>query len=111
MPLKPWSGIYTADTTRAECVQALRSSSINHYFGEEDFAEDCLYLNIWSPGSAKKGAKLPVLVWIYGGAFNVGSASRPIYAGQHLAEKGVIYVAINYRLGIFGFLAHPEMTQ
>ena len=92
-------------------MQALRSSSINHYFGEEDFAEDCLYLNIWSPGSAKKGAKLPVLVWIYGGAFNVGSASRPIYAGQHLAEKGVIYVAINYRLGIFGFLAHPEMTQ
>jgi para-nitrobenzyl esterase len=111
MPVKPWTGTYTADTTRAECVQALRSSGINHYFGEEDSAEDCLYLNLWAPGNAKKGAKLPVLVWIYGGAFNIGSASSPVYAGQHLAAKGVIYVAINYRLGIFGFLAHPQMTQ
>lgn len=65
----------------------------------------------WAPATAKKGQKLPVLVWIYGGAFNIGSASSPIYSGQVLASRGVIYIAINYRLGIFGFLAHPEMTS
>jgi para-nitrobenzyl esterase len=110
-PVKAWGGIYNADTKRAECVQGLRSPSINHYFGEEDVSEDCLYLNMWTPTSAKPGDKLPVLVWIYGGAFNVGSASSPIYAGDSLAQKGVVYVAINYRLGVMGFLAHPELSK
>ena len=109
-PVKAWDGILTANKKQAECVQGLRSSSINHYFGEEAAAEDCLYLNIWEPAGAKAGAKLPVMVWIYGGAFTGGSASSPIYAGDALAKKGVIYVAINYRLGTFGFLAHPELT-
>ncbi len=110
-PVQPWSGVYNADTKRAECVQGLRSSNINHYFGEEAAAEDCLHLNMWTPGDAKPGDKLPVLVWIYGGAFTGGSASSPIYAGDALAKKGVIYVAINYRLGVFGFLAHPDLTK
>jgi para-nitrobenzyl esterase len=110
-PVTPWSGIYTADAKRAECVQGLRSSNINHYFGEEDAAEDCLYLNIWAPGEARRGTKLPVVVWIYGGAFVGGSSSSPIYAGDALAQKGVIYVAFNYRLGLFGFLAHPQLTR
>lgn len=110
-PVVPWKGVYNADTKRAECVQGLRSSNINHYFGEEDAAEDCLYLNIWAPASAAPGAKLPVIVWIYGGGFTGGSASSPIYSGEPLAAKGVIYVALNYRLGIFGFLAHPELTR
>lgn len=110
-PAKAWPGVYTADTPRAECYQGLRAPSINHYFGDEDAAEDCLYLNIWAPSQAKPGAKLPVVVWIYGGAFNVGSASSAIYSGQPLAQKGVIYVAANYRLGLFGFLAHPELTR
>jgi para-nitrobenzyl esterase len=109
-PVAAWSGIYNADSFKPECVQGLRSPSINHYFGEEAAAEDCLYLNIWAPASAKAGDKLPVVVWIYGGAFNVGSASSPIYSGEPLARKGVIYVAPNYRLGIFGFMAHPELT-
>lgn len=109
-PVAPWRGIYTANETKPECVQGLRSPSINHYFGEEAASEDCLYLNIWAPAAAKRGAKLPVVVWIYGGAFNVGSASSPIYSGEPLAGKGVIYVALNYRLGVFGFLAHPELT-
>jgi para-nitrobenzyl esterase len=109
--VKPWTGIYNADTKRAECYQGLRSNSINHYFGDEDAAEDCLYLNIWTPANAKAGARLPVVVWIYGGAFSGGSASMAIYGGEPLAKKGVIYVAINYRLGIFGFLAHPELTE
>lgn len=111
MPVAAWSGVYNADTKRAECVQGLRSASINHYFGEEDAAEDCLYLNIWAPGDAHAGAKLPVVVWIYGGAFTGGSASSPIYSGEPLAKKGVVYVALNYRLGVFGFLAHPDLTR
>jgi para-nitrobenzyl esterase len=110
-PVKPWTGIYNADTKPPECVQGLRSSSINHYFGEETASEDCLYLNIWAPAKAKSGNKLPVVVWIYGGGFNGGSASSPIYSGVPLAKKGVIYVALNYRVGLFGFLAHPALTR
>ena len=109
-PVSAWSGVYTADAFKPECVQGLRSASINHYFGEEAVSEDCLYLNIWVPGEAKKGDKRPVVVWIYGGGFSVGSASSAIYSGEPLAKKGVIYVAANYRLGVFGFLAHPDMT-
>ena len=109
-PLASWAGVYNADTLKPECPQGLRSPSINHYFGEEAVSEDCLYLNIWEPAGAKPNGKLPVVIWIYGGAFNVGSASSPIYSGAPLARKGVIYVAPNYRLGVFGFLAHPELT-
>lgn len=110
-PVKPWAGIYTADDMKPECPQDLRSPSINHYFGEEAPSEDCLYLNIWEPANAKPGDKLPVVVWIYGGAFAVGSASSPIYSGAPLARDGVLYLALNYRLGIFGFMAHPELTR
>jgi para-nitrobenzyl esterase len=110
-PMKSWQGVWTANITRAECVQGLRSNNINHYFGDEDAAEDCLYLNMWLPANAKPGRKLPVMVWIYGGAFSGGSASMAVYSGENLAKKGVIYVAPNYRVGIFGFLAHPEATR
>jgi len=110
-PVTPWDGVLTANRKPAACVQGLRSSSINHYFGDELVGEDCLYLNLWAPGTAKAGDRLPVLVWIYGGGFNQGSASSPIYAGSELAKKGVIYVAPNYRVGILGFLAHPEITK
>lgn len=110
-PVKPWDGVLTATKLPAECVQNLRSPSINHYFGDELAGEDCLYLNVWASAASRAGAKLPVVVWIYGGAFNLGSASSAIYAGDSLAKKGVIYVAANYRLGIMGFLAHPEATK
>lgn len=110
-PVAAWRGIYNADKKPAECVQGLRSNNINHYFGDEDAAEDCLYLNIWTPATAHAGAKLPVVVWIYGGGFSGGSASMAVYGGENLAKKGVVYVAINYRLGVFGFMAHPEATK
>ncbi|MBW8853429.1 MAG: carboxylesterase family protein, partial [Bradyrhizobium sp.] len=110
-PVKAWAGVLNADTMRAECYQKLRAPTINHYFGDENAAEDCLYLNVWAPTAARAGAKLPVVVWIYGGAFIAGSASSPIYSGQPLASKGVIYVAANYRLGLFGFMAHPDLTK
>ena len=110
-PVKPWAGVYTANKMPAECVQGLRNNNIDHYFTDEDAAEDCLYLNIWEPGSAQAGQKLPVIVWIYGGGFTQGSASMPIYGGQNLVKKGVIYVAINYRVGVFGFMAHPQASK
>ncbi len=91
-------------------MQPLRSSSIGQYFGEEATSEDCLYLNLWAPADAKPGAKLPVIVYIYGGAYTFGSASAPVYSGEFLARKGVLYVALNYRLGVMGFMAHPEIT-
>jgi para-nitrobenzyl esterase len=73
--------------------------------------EDCLYLNIWTPAGAQED-RLPVMVWIHGGGFLTGSGSLPTYEGQNLAKKGnVVVVTINYRLGKFGFLAHPELTK
>jgi len=73
-------------------------------------SEDCLYLNVWVPPTAKPGAKLPVLVFIYGGGFGGGSASSPGYAGAELAKKNVIRVNIAYRVGIFGYFALPELS-
>jgi para-nitrobenzyl esterase len=72
--------------------------------------EDCLYLNVWTPAKSATD-KLPVMVWIHGGSNNVGAGSQPDYHGDHLAAKGVIVVTINYRLDVFGFLAHPELTR
>jgi para-nitrobenzyl esterase len=95
----------------AECLQRLRAATTNQYFGEELSGEDCLYLNIWAPAGSKAGNRLPVIVYIYGGAFYVGSASMPLYGGGEIAKKGVIYVAVNYRVGVMGFTAHPEATR
>ncbi len=76
-------------------------------------SEDCLFLNVWTPvaAHAADSSKLPVLVWIHGGGFTSGSAACPVYDGEAFAKEGVVFVSINYRLGIFGFLAHPELTQ
>lgn len=75
----------------------------------EPLSEDCLYLNIWTKAKNKK-EKLPVFVWIYGGGFNSGSANCAIYDGLEMAKKGVIFVSINYRVGVLGFMAHPELS-
>ena len=73
-------------------------------------SEDCLYVNVWTPAKAA-GDRLPVMVWSYGGGFTGGSGSVPGYDGEALAKKGIIVVTYNYRLGTFGFLAHPELTR
>ena len=73
-------------------------------------SEDCLYVNVWTPAKAATD-RLPVMVWTYGGAFTSGSGSVPGYDGTALAEKGIVVVTYNYRLGVFGFLAHPELTK
>jgi para-nitrobenzyl esterase len=74
-----------------------------------EFSEDCLYLNVWTPAK-NRNEKLPVMVWIYGGGFAMGSASFPLYNGDELAKNGVILVTVTYRVGALGFLAHPELT-
>ena len=108
-PVAPWKGVYHADRKAPECIQVLRRHDINHYFGEEATSEDCLYLNIWAGGTAT-GAKLPVIVYIYGGGFTLGSSGMEMYGGEKLAKKGVVFVNFNYRVGALGFLAHRELT-
>lgn len=73
-------------------------------------SEDCLTLNVWSP-EAKAGAKLPVMVWIYGGAFRAGGSAMPYYDGTELAQHGVVLVSFNYRLGWLGFFDHPALAK
>ena len=76
----------------------------------DKLSEDCLYLNIWTPSKTQKD-KLPVLVWLYGGGFSSGSAACAVYDGEEMAKMGIIFVSINYRVGVLGFLAHPELSS
>ncbi len=107
-PHPAWTGTFHADRFAPMCLQPLRYRTMNHYFGNEATSEDCLYLNIWAPPTGKK---LPVLVWIYGGGFNIGSASMANYSGAALAANGVVQVNIAYRVGTLGFLSHPELSK
>src|SRR5580658_1878609 len=101
-PAKPWKGILVAKNFPANCPQALPLPGPQ--------SEDCLGLNVWTPAHSA-GAKLPVMVWIYGGGFQIGATSQSAYDGAALAAQGVVLVSINYRLGMFGFLAHPALDQ
>lgn len=105
-----WKGVWNADRKGAACIQILRPHDINHYFGEEPTSEDCLYLNLWAPAAAAPGSKLPVIVFIYGGGFTVGSSGMANYDGEATAGAGAIFINFNYRVGAFGFLAHPQLT-
>lgn len=97
-PVIPWEGV-------KETV-----AFGNSPMGNSNGNEDCLYLNVWSPAKSAS-EKLPVLVWIYGGGFINGTTSDRTYDGAKLAKKGVILVSINYRLGVMGYLAHPELSK
>ncbi|GAA4424289.1 carboxylesterase family protein [Pontibacter saemangeumensis] len=77
---------------------------------KEPISEDCLYLNVWT-GALSADEKRPVLVWIYGGGFNSGGSAVPIYDGEAMAKKDIVFVSLNYRVGPFGFLAHPALTE
>ena len=92
-PFGPWSAEYIS-------IAGMKGGS----------SEDCLYLNVWT-GAKSAGEKRPVFVWIHGGGFNSGSGDVPVYDGEGLASKGLVVVTINYRIGVLGFLAHPELTK
>lgn len=103
-----WSGVRAADKFGSACLQTDVYGDI--YFRDNSPSEDCLTLDIWIPAKPAT-AKLPVLVWYYGGGFVAGSASEARYDGENLAKKGIIVVSPNYRLGIFGFFSYPELTK
>ena len=106
-PVTPWRGVRLAYKFAPACMQNTVSMP-----GETppQVSEDCLYLNIWIPRVRRTGS-LPVFVWIYGGGYNSGSASMPLYWGDRLARRGIIVVTLAYRVGALGYLAHPALTR
>jgi para-nitrobenzyl esterase len=107
-PAKNWEGTRHADHFSARPMQLPIYSDMN--FRSDSVSEDCLYLNIWTP--AKTGREeLPVLVYFYGGGLMAGDASEFRYDGESMARRGIVSVTVNYRLGIFGFMAHPDLTK
>lgn len=108
-PAKPWEGTYKADKFGPSCPQAVSKD-----FGPEwypgNMSEDCLYLNVWTPAT-NSTEKLPVMAFIYGGAYMRGSSALPLYNGTALAKKGVVVVTFNYRVGVLGYMAHPQLSK
>jgi para-nitrobenzyl esterase len=101
-PVEPWKGVRDADRFAARCMQLPLYDDM--VFRSNGMSEDCLYLNVWTPASASN-VKLPVLVYFYGGGYSGGDGSEKRYDGASLAAKGIVTVTVNYRLGVFGFLA------
>ena len=108
-PAQPWSDVRQANAYSADCMQVPFPSDAAP-LGTRP-AEDCLYLNVWRPAGTRADAKLPVMFWIYGGGFVNGGSSPAVYDGSKFAEKGVVFVSANYRLGRFGFFAFPKLTK
>jgi para-nitrobenzyl esterase len=107
-PVKDWDGVRKTERFGPRAMQRPIFGDMN--FRSEGMSEDCLYLNVWTP--AKSGdERLPVLVYFYGGGFMAGDGSEPRYDGESMAKKGLVAVTVNYRLGVFGFFAHPELTK
>jgi para-nitrobenzyl esterase len=103
----PWTGVRQAAEFGSDCMQG-RFGTPPAQGGP---SEDCLCLNVWRPASAAAGARLPVMVWIYGGGFTGGSSSSPNTSGAQFAKQGVVLVAANYRVGRFGFFAFPALSR
>lgn len=107
-PAKTWTGIHEATKFGPRCMQQPVFSDM--VFRSDGMSEDCLYLNVWTPANNNK-AKLPVLVYFYGGGFIAGDGSELRYDGESMAAKGIVVVTMSYRLGVYGFLAHKELTK
>jgi para-nitrobenzyl esterase len=107
-PVRNWDGVLKADHFGPRTAQVAVYNDM--VFRSDGMSEDCLYLNVWSP--AKTGReRLPVLVYFYGGGFVAGDGSEPRYDGESMAQKGIVALTVNYRLGLFGFLSHPELSK
>ena len=104
-PVPAWTGTRQANAFADACMQPPNSQG-----NTAPVNEDCLYLNVWTPAKSVD-SMIPVLVWIHGGGFSGGSTSIPMYDGMGFAEKGVVFVSLAYRVGPFGFLAHPELSE
>jgi len=107
VPVSSWTGVRPAQEFGPACIQAPSPAGSIYADLPARMSEDCLFLNVWKPVQA---AKAPVMVWIYGGSLRTGNSAAGIYNGAQLARKGVIVVTLNYRLGVLGYLAHPELT-
>jgi len=107
-PVAAWTGVRPTHDFGSHSVQGVVWDDID--LGGAAAAEDCLYLNIWTPAAPGTSARLAVMVWIHGGGFVVGSGAEPRYDGARLAARGIVVVTVNHRLNALGFLAHPELT-
>jgi para-nitrobenzyl esterase len=114
-PVIPWNGVNIADKFGHPGYQAVHypgGYTTEWGYGDEaPYSEDCLYLNVWTKAPGEPNRKLPVALWIHGGGYREGWGSEPEFDGQEWANKDVVLVSINYRLGVFGFLTHPELSQ
>ena len=111
-PVAPWQGVRKADHFGNSCIQTIveeRKPWTYEFMTHTPISEDCLYLNVWTPAQSAN-ARLPVYIFIHGGGNTEGSGAVPVYDGEGLAKKGILVVTVNYRLGIFGFFTHPELT-
>ena len=107
-PVRPWAGVRQATHFGAGCMQ---NPAMARQMGAlVPLSEDCLFIDVWTPAKAR-GETLPVIAWIYGGGFNGGMTSVPLYDGSNFARKGVVFVSISYRVGPFGFLATPALSR
>ena len=107
-PAENWTGVKKAEQFSKSPMQA-------RVFGDMMFrspgtGEDCLYLNVWTPAKTMK-EKLPVLVYFYGGGYVAGDGSEGRYDGEAMAKTGIVSLTVNYRLGVFGFMTHPELSE
>jgi len=108
-PAEPWNCTRDASAFGPQAIQPTEPESAFFSLPQSVQSEDCLYLNVWTPVEPGEKTRLPVMVWVHGGAFIGGAGSIPVYDGAALARKGVVLVTINYRVGIFGYFAHPEL--
>ena len=112
-PVAPWTGVRKADAFGANCMQTIveeKTPWTYEFMAHGPVSEDCLFLNVWTAARAPSG-KRAVYVYVHGGANTEGSGSVPAYDGEGLATKGIVVVTVNYRLGVLGFLTHPELTK
>ena len=107
-PVQKWKDVRQATAFGNQCMQ--RRMFADMVFRSSGISEDCLYLNVWTPAT-RASERLPVLVYFYGGGFMAGDGSEPRYDGAALARRGLVTLTVNYRLNVFGFFAHPELTK
>jgi para-nitrobenzyl esterase len=112
-PVVAWQGVRNADQFGSSCIQTVvreRKPWTYEFMTHNSISEDCLYLNVWT-AAGRPDERRPVYIFLYGGGNNEGSTAVPVYDGETLARKGIVVVTVNYRLGLFGFFTHPELTR